>query len=527
MRLVLALLIPALLLATGLILSLERQALRTQERQLAATARTLALVVDARIGEQIATLHALSVSRSLKSGDWPEFTAQAKEALQGTGTWVVVREPNGRQLLNTFLPEAKIAVSTNGTRRTSWSGQRGGANISNLIWGQVSRQHVVVVMKPVTLEDGKIVNLSVVAPASSFNDLLARQDLPARWTATILDGQRTVVGRNRAGERFTGRRATPDMLAAMNAQPRGVIRSRTLDGIATFTAFDQLPGYGWSAIVAMPREEALGADETTVVLAVVVGALLLTLAVIFALRIGRQVAGPVERLALAASEWEAGRPTDFPAETGLSETDRLSRAFASALAVVRERDERQKLLINELNHRVKNTLATVQAVAQHTRKGAATIDAYHAALDGRVIAMSRAHELLTRSAWEGAELAELARQTLSAFVGPQLTIEGPPTQIGPTDALNLALILYELATNASKHGALSTPEGRVRLVWERIDEATRVIWRECGGPPVASPRRSGFGSRLVARATRDLQPSRFSFEPDGVRCEFTVRPRPD
>ena len=524
--LVLALLVPALLLTAGLIWSLERQGSRTLERQLAATARTLALVVDARIGEQVATLNALSVSRPLLDGDFAEFAQLSRAALKGSEGWVVVREPEGVQLVNTFSgPNPGPAPTGRSRSSATWSGPRGGARVSNLIWGPVARQHLVVVTKAVTLRDGRTLNLSVALPASSFSQLGARQDLPPRWTATVLDGHRRVVGRNRSGELFVGRQASPELLAAMAQSPRGIIRSRTFEGTRVITAFDQLPGYGWGAIVAVPQEEALGADGRTVALALIAGVLLLTLAVLMALRIGRQIARPVELVAEAASEWEAGRRAEFPADTGLLETDGLSRAFASALAAVRNHDERQKLLINELNHRVKNTLATVQAVAQHTRKGSSSIDAYHAALEGRVIAMSRAHELLTESAWEGAELRALARQSLSAFNSPQLTIEGPHAQVGPTDALNLSLVLYELATNAAKHGALSTSQGRVRLSWEPLDGATRVTWRESGGPAVAAPRRNGFGSRLIARATRDLQPSSFSFAPEGVVCEFTVRAR--
>lgn len=525
--LVLTLLIPALLLTAGLLLGLEREAYRTQERQLAATARTLALVVDARIGEQVAALQALSVSTRLASGDWQGFAGQARAALSQSDAWVVVRGADGQVYVNTFKaqPAAASPVATDRVLGVRWSGTRSGARVSNVIWGATAQQPVVAVVKSFVLNDGRAVDVGVVMPAASFSKLLGRQQLPARWTATIMDGQRQIVGRNRGGDKYTGHPASPDLKAVMERQTRGVVRSRTLDGIPAITAFDELPGYGWSALVAMPREEALGAAQRAIVFAMVLGGLLLTAAVLLALRIGRQIARPVETVALAASDWVSGRHASFPSGTGLVETDGLSRAFASALRAVEIRDERQKLLINELNHRVKNTLATVQAVALHTRGGAASIDAYHAALEGRVIAMSRAHELLTSSAWEGAELGELARQTLSAFIGPQLKISGPAAQVEPTDALNLALILYELATNASKHGSLSTPEGVVELTWRRLDDHTCVSWRESGGPPVRPPTRHGFGSRLIARATQQLQPAELSYAADGVYCEFTVRGR--
>ncbi|CAN7567631.1 sensor histidine kinase [Phenylobacterium sp. LjRoot225] len=522
--LVLALLIPALLLTGLLLWSLERQVNRMQERQLAATARALALVVDGRIGEQVATLQALAVSRPLAQGDWGAFANEARTALNGTSSWVVVRFPNGDLKVNTFAgPGEATPASPTRIPAAAWSGSRGPAQISNVIWGPVSKQPVVVVMKPVVLNDGRAANLSVVTTAASFSKLLARQQLPARWTATILDGQQRVVGRSREGQKFVGYRHPAQVMKSLAAQNRHVLRTVTLDGIAGITAYDQLPSYHWVAVVAMPRDEAVGAVQQALLLVVVLGALLLTAAVLLALRMGRRIAQPVETVARAASEWVAGGAANFPTSTGLSETDGLSRAFASALEAVEQRDTRQKLLMNELNHRVKNTLATVQAVALHTRAGAASTEDYHAALEGRVIAMSRAHEILTRTAWEGAELGDLARDTLSAFAGPQLKIHGPSAPLSPTDALNLALVLYELATNASKHGALSTSEGAVELSWRNLGGETHVSWRETGGPPVVPPTRKGFGSRLIGRATRDLKPSKLEFAADGVRCDFTVR----
>jgi two-component sensor histidine kinase len=520
--LVVSLIVPALLLMGILLWSLELQAHRTQERQLAATARTLSLVVDGRIGEQVAALQALIVSPRLKEGDWRGFDAQAREALKNSGSWVSVRTPGGRQYVNTSKPLLPSPPPGPTLPMATWSGTRSGAQVSDMIWGQVAGRYIVVVMKPVRLDDGRAIHVSVVTPAASFEDLLARQELPPHWTAAILDGSQRVVAQNHASQRFVGHQASAELRAALAAHPQGMVRSVHIDNRPVIAAFDKLPGYGWTAAVAMPRDEALGPVRQAMILGVILGALLLAAAVVFALRIGRQISRPVETVANAASDWVAGRQASFPTHTGLSETDGLSRAFASALEAVKKRDERQRLLMNELNHRVKNTLATVQAVALHTRSGAATVEDFHAALEGRVIAMSRAHELLTQADWEGAELGELARETLSAFAGSQLTIKGPELRVGPTDALNLALILYELATNAAKHGALSTPAGRVTLAWRQIDGEARIYWGEKGGPPVSPPTRKGFGSRLIGRAMRDLQPSNLSFAVEGVRCEFTV-----
>jgi len=524
--LVLTLLVPAMVLSGLLLWSLERQVRSTQEKQMAATARTLALVVDGRIGEQIAALQGLSVSRQLAQRDWRGFAASARTALKGADSWVVVWDASGQQLVNTFSPTAPLVKIPPRSAATVWSGRRGDAWVSNLVYGPVAREPVVVVMKPVVLDDGGAVNMSVVTTAASFSKLLARQELPPRWTAAILDGRRRVVAFNPNGAPYIGRLTSPKMQAALASGRRGVVPDLKIGELRVITAFDDVPAFGWTAAVAMPRDEAVGALRQAILMGVIIGLLLLTAAVVFALRIGARIAEPVESVADAAGEWVAGGSPQFPTSTGLAETDDLSRAFDSALREVEVRDSRQRLLINELNHRVKNTLATVQSIAMHTRKTAGTVAEYHEALEGRVVAMSRAHEILTRTEWKGAELGLLARDALDAFAGPQLTIDGPPTQVGPTDALNLALVFYELATNASKHGALSVPGGHVTLSWRPRDGQTRISWVESGGPPVTPPNRDGFGSRLIRRATEALQPSSFTFAPEGVRCELTVRSPP-
>lgn len=518
--LVIALVLPALLLTGGLLWSLEVQARHTQERQLTATARTLALVVDGRIGEQVATVRALATSPNLMRANWREFDAEAREALRGSESWISVRGEDGRQYVNTSKPPGSPTAVVQMPGAT-WSGTRSSAQVSNLVWGTITGQYIIIVMKPLVLQDGRPVHISVVTPAASFARLLARQELPPRWMAAILDGQNKVVADSHLDGRMVGVEVSPELRAALAAH--SVAHGLRIERTPAIAAFDHLPDAGWTAVVAMPRDEALGAVREAMLLGLVIGVVLLAAAVVFALRMGRRIARPVETVANAASDWVAGRPASFPTHTGLSETDGLSRAFASALEAVKNRDDRQKLLMNELNHRVKNTLATVQAVALHTRTGAATVEDFHAALEGRVIAMSRAHELLTQADWEGAELGELARETLSAFAGPQLKIKGPELRVGPTDALNLALILYELATNAAKHGALSNPSGRVTLTWRQLGQEARICWCEADGPPVNPPTRKGFGSRLIGRAMRDLQPSNLSFAVEGVRCEFAVR----
>lgn len=520
--LVLAFLIPGLLLTGFLLWDLQGAGRQVQERQLMATARALSLVVDRQIGEQAATLQVLATAPSLKRGDWPSFYAQAREAMRDENSWVVVRARNGPMRLNTRLPlDAAIKGPPAAVGPEFWAGERDGASVSNLFNGALVRQPVIVVRRSVVMEDGGVVDVSVITRASSFAQVFRDQRLPGAWTGTILDARGRVVARSRGGEHYVGKMASAETLRHLRSG-KGVISVRTLDGIPSYAGFDKLDAYKWSVFVAVPADEVIGPARRSLIAWLGIGVLLLAAAVVLAVRVASGVATPVEQLARAASDWVDGQDVQIPSPSGLPETDSLAIAFAAALAAVDARDAQQTLLINELNHRVKNTLATVQSIALHSRRANASADEFHAAFEGRLLAMSAAHDILTRTSWEGASLEDIISSALRPFLGPRLVMAGPPVQIGPTTALNLSLILYELATNAAKYGALSGDTGQVDLAWTLVGERIQVNWTESGGPPITNTSRKGFGSRLIERAARDLQPATLEFESAGVRCMLTI-----
>ena len=189
-------------------------------------------------------------------------------------------------------------------------------------------------------------------------------------------------------------------------------------------------------------------------------------------------------------------------------------------------EEHQRLLINELNHRVKNTLAIVQGLAQQSLRTDAPREAVFATFEARLTALASAHSLLTRSNWENAALDQVARGAVDAATGEaglRVRIEGPLATVRPQTAVALSLALHELCTNALKHGALSTPEGRVTLTWTLSGadgRRLRLVWRETGGPAVHHPQGKGFGRRLLEQGlARELGGVvTLAFETEGVSC---------
>jgi two-component sensor histidine kinase/CheY-like chemotaxis protein len=195
-------------------------------------------------------------------------------------------------------------------------------------------------------------------------------------------------------------------------------------------------------------------------------------------------------------------------------------------------EERQTLLMAELDHRVRNILASIQSMVSLTGRSARTKHDYAEALQGRIAAMARTHDLLTRGRWSGANLEQIVRDELKPYDpgGHVVSLEGEIECIlRPRQALNVALVVHELATNAAKYGALSVPNGRIAVSWDvqRLgDEARlRIVWQETGGPRVNPPRRRGFGSTMIENALRADPGSeaRLEFAPAGVRCVITLR----
>lgn len=185
-------------------------------------------------------------------------------------------------------------------------------------------------------------------------------------------------------------------------------------------------------------------------------------------------------------------------------------------------------LTRELNHRVKNTLANVLSIAALTRRRSRDMDEFNESFTDRIRALSATHDLLGQADWRHAQLGEIVRSELAPYLRGDVShayISGPEISLAPNDAMSLGLALHELATNAAKYGAFSTPDGRVYVTW-KMSEADRaeLLWREEGGPEVREPERRGLGRDLIEKVVAHELGSEISlqFLPEGVRCTLHV-----
>jgi two-component sensor histidine kinase len=188
--------------------------------------------------------------------------------------------------------------------------------------------------------------------------------------------------------------------------------------------------------------------------------------------------------------------------------------------------ERQSLLIRELHHRVKNTLATVQGLLGATARSTQSIDAFYHSFSSRIVSLANTHTLLTEDYWQTASLHEILKAELSPYDNQRaqrLVLDGPMVELSADLAVPTGMAIHELTTNAAKYGALSVPQGQVEVMWDVVtlseQQSLRLEWIERGGPPVEKPQRKGFGSTLLQRvlATQCNADIRFEFEPEGLR----------
>jgi PAS domain S-box-containing protein len=230
--------------------------------------------------------------------------------------------------------------------------------------------------------------------------------------------------------------------------------------------------------------------------------------------------------------------TKFPLDLSVSEVllgDR--RLFTGLIRDITERKQAEthrNLLVAELSHRVKNTLATVISVAQQTFRRVLSFQEGRASFEGRILALAQTHSRLAETNWSGAALYTVVDDEVAPYRHDDrsnIVLSGPDIMLNPKSAVALGMAFHELATNAAKHGALSTKDGKVEVRWELLEQGDQVCirWAESGGPPVVNPERSGFGRMLLERglAVELRGKVQLDFARDGLRCviAFPLRER--
>ncbi len=496
------------------------------------TARAIVSAADAQLLALIGIGRVLAASPSLLEDDLSHFRVEAERALpDGRAAWLAVSDVSGQQVLNLLRAPGEALPVRVGMVSHRKALETGDMVISDVLRGPVTKTWLVTLDFPV-FRDGKPFRvMSVVINAGIFGDLLVRQHPPANWLTAIVDARGYFIARYPENGNV-GQPASAGWRAVMDHN--GIERFDALDGERVVNVNEISNLTGWRVGIGVKEAEIVGPAWTTIGVSVVASALVSVASLLLALWLARTIAHPVAELEQKAAALVSGRQVTLIAS--LPEVNRVWQALTAAM-IQRTRAERHgKLLTNELAHRVKNTLAVVQALAMQTLR--ADPDPRHFAdlFSARLASLARAHDLLTGHSWTSASLEEVLRTAVEPFrlrgTQDRFTIQGPPVMVMANPAITLTLMLHELATNAAKYGSLSAPGGIVAVTWTHAEEpsgaSVHFTWSESGGPTVHAPDHKGFGSRLLQTGALQLGGSiELTWRGEGLLCCLTFPLRRD
>ena len=479
-------LLPLVLLSAFLTVAGYQDAKRDAAERVLQTTRSTMATVDRELQNEIAGLAGLALSPALQTGDIEAFRGEAERYLARfpSSSGLGLSDATGQQLFNTNqrpgepLPRRRnlAAVEAVFAKKTPY--------VSDVFIGSITNRPIITVDVPVMRNGEVVYDLYFFPPREIFADLLKQQSLPSGWVVAIFDRQAHHVSRIPALSDSELTSASESLQAEMAKSEEAIAATLSVEGTTLLTAFVRSRESGWAVAIGIPEETLSGAARQTIIVTITVGIGLILIGFGFAQRMAGQ----------------------------------LARSEAA-----------RDLLIHELNHRVKNTLSAVQSIVNRTLRNAAAPPAAREAVDARILALSHAHNILSRRMWEAAELREIVQSVLAPYAtneSGRVRLDGPDVHLTPRVAIALAMVLNELATNAAKYGAFSTQAGSVSLQWSMPDDNTlKMTWRESAGPAVTPPARTGYGSQFIERCiTGELRGRlHMRYLPAGLECAMDIR----
>lgn len=457
--------LPLIVFAGAIVLHSYEKDRREATQRVLETVRSIRFTLDDEMRRMTGGLQVLALTNALRSGDFANFDGMAAGFLEQYGKDGVILVANrpGQLLFSSLTPDAtELPLRNNrdivermfATRRPQYS---------NAFPGVVKKKTVLTVEVPVFRGGDVIYDISFSPPLEMFQSIVEKQRPSADWTIAILDRKGTIFARIPNPEDAFGKHATPSLYDRMSKMDEATLTSTSLEGARLITAFAKSPLTGWTVAAGISESSLVAPLWRNLAITSLAGGLLLLIGLAFAVRMATTIA---------------------------------------------RGEMLHDLLIEELNHRVKNTLAIVQSIAVQTFRSAT--QAERAKFEGRLGALAEAHNLLSTDKWQGSELKDVLDRVLQPYLinsPDRIKRFGPRVPLPPRLAVVLSMILHEIATNAAKYGALSSDTGTVGLDWEILNEGNapklRLVWTESGGPPVRAPVQRGFGSRLIERSARD------------------------
>ncbi|WP_367716508.1 sensor histidine kinase [Nitratireductor sp. GISD-1A_MAKvit] len=489
-----------------------------------AMAGSISEAVDRELSGMATTLRVLSTTPSLAEGDLEDFYDRAKRALAGSGSYLQVLDENYEPLLNTRVLFGDELLGPPDQHTAALALERGVTTTSDVFVGKLAGKWNFNIMKPFFPENGPPRVLVMTRHADALVDVLSQQMLRGGWNATVVDSNDIVV----ASSFLSSDIGKPFFL---DLEGEGVYRkaepAEGREGGTYITMVEESGVSGWKAVVWAPTTAIEEPMYHSLRMLLAGGLLVIAIGAFAAWLLGRQIAGPVRRLARDARRLGAGEPV-HAIEYPIAEVTTVSSALEEA-ALDRQQSENEiRLLMREVAHRSKNQLTVVSSMAKQTARSSRSFSGFQDAFQKRLYGLARSTDLLIAGGAGGVELRELLTVQVDPFrpeSPDRLTLSGPKFRLANQSAQTIGLAVHELATNAAKYGAFSTETGRLEITWKVKDETLILTWREfVPKTRRRNVRRRGFGTEIIERmvgGTLDAEISRV-FHRDGLECVFTI-----
>ena len=525
----LTVLLPQVLLGALFVWRQTEEHRQTLEHVAIVMAKERAAALDRELEGMIGALQALATSPLIESGDLSGFRKQVTSVLRFRGSAVILRDRTGQQFLNTFLrPDEKLPISTDPELMAAGEKvfQTRAPVFSNLYIGAVTRRPFLMAAVPVSRNgDVPYVLAIAISPESLSQSIL--QDIPEGWIGAIVDRNMRIIARSVDQDGFVGQLTGEAISRSLTEESGSFHGAVSMNGAPVFLAYQRSALSGWSVHFLVPETilDAPLRDLWRTLL--LMGVLAIAVSMVGALLYGHMLRQSLSMIARAARR--VGQVDFAPAgPTSVQEMDEVSRLLTQADGDLKRKDEHQRTLLHELDHRVKNTLAIIQSLVTQSVRGSASPEHFREAIVGRVMALARSHEVLSAANWNEPELANLVGAVL-AQEPERIHYEGDRLTLEPRVVVAFAQVFHELLANAQKHGSLSRPEGRVTLTCRLDGDSVQILWVETSAQPPTVAVLNGLGTTIVRICIeRQLGGScRFEAAAEGLRFEATVPLRSD
>lgn len=522
--------LPLIAFVVFLMLRLEAQQREILNSNTEETARMIARSVDRELSDAATTLRLIASSPELWSGDLQAFHRRTELSLRGTSRYILLADSSGRQKLNTRFPygEPLQPMANMDGLRSVLSSRK--IEASTVFFGASSKRWVFNVLMPLP-DDLQQAGAALVVTqnAEDLQRLIGTDALSKGWSVAVIDQSGRVVTSTtgQAGGESPFPPTTVSLMSGMSGTIEDVGGNpRRMYGYAT------LPDWSWKVVVWGPIETAQESILATWRYLVYGSLILLTAGMLITYLVARQLRIPIRQIADMADRIGRGEIVS-PVDTRITEANQIAIALSNASFDRSEAEDRIHLIMGELVHRTKNIMTLIQAMMRQLARRETSMPEFQRAIGERLQGLGKSIEMLAQAQWGGVPIARLAALQMETFAETQnrVDIAGKDFTLRPEAVQNLGLVLHELATNSVKYGALSVPEGRVDFRWSDLapeehggDPLLSLTWRERGGPPVAEPTSTGFGTTIINRhaAASFNGQVELDYHSDGFRWTLTA-----